>query len=169
MASKRIAQSAVNWTSLAERVPAGQKAMLTAFKTKSDNYLRRVLANPESPPKIDWSFYKSRVAVAGMVDNFQKQYEALKIPYPADNYTSQVEAQAQKGMAAVQDFVKASNGRIAAAQAEVAKINAMLPYSEMTMEEFADAHPELSISSTNPTAWPHTPEDQKAAENVEHH
>lgn len=57
-----------------------------------------MLANPEVSPKIDWAYYKSRVAVAGMVDNFQKQYDALKIPYPADTVTPQVEAQAKKGV-----------------------------------------------------------------------
>jgi F-type H+-transporting ATPase subunit d len=56
------------------------------------------MANPEAAPKIDWSYYKSRVAVPGMVDNFQKQYEALKIPYPADTVTPQVEALAKKGV-----------------------------------------------------------------------
>lgn len=57
-----------------------------------------MLANPEVSPKIDWAYYKSRVAVSGMVDNFQKQYDALKIPYPADTVTPQVEAQAKKGV-----------------------------------------------------------------------
>jgi F-type H+-transporting ATPase subunit d len=56
------------------------------------------MANPETAPKIDWAFYKSRVAVTGMVDNFQKHYEALKIAYPADTVTPQVEAQAKEGV-----------------------------------------------------------------------
>jgi F-type H+-transporting ATPase subunit d len=73
-------------------------------------------------------------------------------------------------LAAVQEYVKQSNNRIAAAQTELAKLAALLPYSEMTMEEFADAHPELAINSNAPTAWPHGPEDQKEPENAgEHH
>ena len=40
--SRRIAQSAVNWASIAERVPANQKAMYAAFKSKSDKYMRRL-------------------------------------------------------------------------------------------------------------------------------
>lgn len=43
----------------------------------------RVTANPENPPKIDWAFYKSKVPVAGLVDQFQKAYTDLKVPYPA--------------------------------------------------------------------------------------
>jgi F-type H+-transporting ATPase subunit d len=73
-------------------------------------------------------------------------------------------------MAAVQEFVNASNARIELSKSEVAKLSALLPYSEMTMEEFADAHPELSINVNEPTAWPHTAEDQKLPENAgEHH
>lgn len=43
MASRRIAQSSVNWAAIAERVPPAQKTSLTAFKSKSDKYLRRYL------------------------------------------------------------------------------------------------------------------------------
>lgn len=52
----------------------------------------RVTANPETPPKIDWAFYKKNVPIVGLVDKFQKEYEAFKVPYPADKYTSLVEA-----------------------------------------------------------------------------
>lgn len=73
-------------------------------------------------------------------------------------------------MAAVQEFAKASNARIELSKSEIAKLSAMLPYSEMTMEEFAEAHPELSINVNAPTAWPHNPEDQKVPDNAgEHH
>jgi len=53
----------------------------------------RVVANPETAPKIDWAAYKSKIGVAGLVDNFQKQYDAFKIPYPADKLTADVNAQ----------------------------------------------------------------------------
>lgn len=48
---------------------------------------------PENVPKIDWAHYKKQIPVAGMVDNFQKEYESLKVAYPADKYTSIVEEQ----------------------------------------------------------------------------
>lgn len=53
-------------------------------------------ANPESPPKIDWMYYKKVVPVPGMVDNFQKQYESMIIPFPADTATSLISAQEQE-------------------------------------------------------------------------
>lgn len=52
-----------------------------------------VLANPESAPKIDFSSYKSKIPIPGLVDSLQKQYEAFKVPYPADKLTSEVNAQ----------------------------------------------------------------------------
>lgn len=39
--SRRIAQSSINWAAIAERVPANQRTNFTAFKSKSDKYLRR--------------------------------------------------------------------------------------------------------------------------------
>lgn len=50
-------------------------------------------ANPEVPPKIDWAYYKKNIALAGLVDKFQKEYESFAIPYPADKYTSQLDGQ----------------------------------------------------------------------------
>lgn len=74
---------------------------------------RRVLANPEKPPAIDWAFYKSRVPVAGMVDDFQKQYAALTIPYPPDTISSQIDTQEKEIKADIQKFKAESNARIA--------------------------------------------------------
>ncbi|XP_049298224.1 ATP synthase subunit d, mitochondrial [Anopheles funestus] len=171
MASRRIAQSSVNWASLAERVPPNQKPNLAAFKTKSDKYLRSVVANPETPPKIDWSFYKKNVPVAGMVDKFQKAYEALQIPYPADNVTKLVEAQEKEVQQEISKFVKDSEARIADFQTQIATLKALLPYDQMTMEDFRDSFPEQALDPINrPSFWPHTPEEQEpGAPNAEPH
>lgn len=161
MASRRVAQSSINWSAIAERVPPHQKTNFQAFKSRSDKYLRAVLANPAESPKIDWSYYKNRVAVAGLVDNFQKSYEALKVPFPADNVSPQVEQLRKELQADIEKFKKESNARIADHQKEVERVNSLLPYDQMTMEDFRDAHPELALDPINkPTFWPHFPEDQ---------
>lgn len=161
MAAKRITQSNINWSALAERVPPNQKQNFIAFKSRSDKYLRSVLANPEQSPKIDWAFYKNRVAVAGLVDTFQKSYEALKVPYPVDNLTSQVEAQCKEILNDIEVFKKGSEQRIVEYKKELEKVKAMIPYDQMTMEDFKDAHPECALDPLNkPTFWPHTPEEQ---------
>lgn len=72
----------------------------------------RVAANPENPPALDWNFYKKYVSVPGMVAEFQKQYEALKVPYPVDNYSSKVDEQERQVKAEVEKFKKESEQRI---------------------------------------------------------
>lgn len=136
--AKRISQSSVNWASLAERVPAEQRVNLAGFKIKSDSYLRRlvltwsiwlhnyfvedsgyyrpvfrVLANPPETPKINWAQYKNTIPVAGMVDNFQKKFEALSIPYPADTLSAKVDAQWAEVKKSIEAFVNESNANIA--------------------------------------------------------
>merc|ERR1711911_530128 len=93
MAAKRIAQSAINWGAIAEKVGESQRPMFNSFKSKSDAYLRKVLANPEAPPAIDWAFYKQKIAAPVLVDSFQKHYEALKVPYPANKVSPLIDAQ----------------------------------------------------------------------------
>lgn len=70
------------------------------------------MAYPEKPPAIDWSFYKARVPVAGMVDDFQKQYSAITIPFPPDTRTSEVDAQEKEIRADVEKYKAESNARI---------------------------------------------------------
>lgn len=44
---------------------------------------------------------------------------------------------------------------------EIEAIKSMLPFSEMTMEDFRDAYPEHALDPINkPTIWPHIPEVQ---------
>lgn len=72
-----------------------------------------MMANPAEPPKINWALYKQSVPIPGMVDTFQKQYESLKVPYPADTLTAQVEAQWNEVKKAIENFVQQSNATIA--------------------------------------------------------
>lgn len=90
MASRRVATTAVNWTEFARKIPPSQKASFAAMKQKYDDYLRAVNSLPESAPKIAFDGYKSKIPVAGMVDEFQKKYEGLQIPYPKDNVSGSV-------------------------------------------------------------------------------
>lgn len=160
MAARRVTASSINWASLAERVPANQKVSFNNFKAKSDSYLRAVLANPENPPKIDWASYKKLVS-ASLVDTFQQKYDALKVPYPADNVSASIDAQAKETKTEVDNFVKASKARISEHQSAISHIQGLLPYEQMTLEDYRDAFPDKALDPVNrPTFWPHTPEDQ---------
>ncbi|KAM8707268.1 hypothetical protein ACLKA7_011374 [Drosophila subpalustris] len=171
MAARRIAQSSINWSALAERVPPNQKSSFGAFKTKADIYVRAVMANPENPPKIDWAHYKNLVPIAGLVDSFQKQYDALSVPYPKDNFSSQVDTEIEQSKSDISSYKKASEERIKNYQKEIAHLKSLLPYEQMTMEDYRDAFPEAALDPINkPTFWPHTPEEQvgyKSKEQIE--
>merc|ERR1711942_468945 len=160
MAARRIAASAINWGEFATRVPAGQRGAFNAFKGKSDAHLRAVLALPDALPAIDFSAYASKISVPGMVENFQKQYEAIAIPYPEDTVSGAIDEQEAAAAVEVKEFVAASVARIGALEADLAHWNSMIPYDQMTMEEWAEAFPEQTINVDNPTLWPHEPEDQ---------
>lgn len=58
----------------------------------------RVLANPANPPAIDWAVYQQKVAVPGLVESFKKQYEALKVPYPVDKVSPQIDVQEKEAV-----------------------------------------------------------------------
>lgn len=173
MAAKRITQSSINWTELAERIPAAQKGNFIQFKGRSDKYLRAVAANPAQSPKIDWAQYKGRVATAGIVDSFQKAYEALKIPYPQDTVSGQVDQLRTQSQQAIAEFAKESAARIATHESEITRLKGLLPYNQMTLEDFYDAHPELALDPLkNPTFWPHDEESQPGyvdPKDEEHH
>lgn len=170
MAARRVTQSSVNWSALAERVSESQRTSFVAFKTKSDKYLRSVTANPEAPPAINWTHYEKSIAIPGLVQTFKSQYEGMKIAYPADSYTKQVESQEVEAKKEIEQFVKASEARIAAYKKEIDHLKSLLPFDQMTLEDFRDAFPDQALDAINkPTFWPHNPEEQIEEKPVEHH
>lgn len=171
--AKRITQSNINWSALGERVPVAQKNHFLAFKSRSDKYLRAMMANPEQPPKIDWAAYKSKIPIPGLVESFQKSYESLKVPYPADTLSSEVDKLRTQVSNDIAKFKKESDARIAAHKSEAERIKSLLPYAQMTMEDFRDAHPDQALDPLNrPTFWPHDDDIQpwsKYEEDDGHH
>lgn len=110
---------------------------------KHSEYDNSVTSNPESAPKIDWAYYKSRITVPGLVDTFQKNYDSVKVPYPPDNLTSQVVTQEGQVKSEIDNFKSSSNARISEHQKAIEHLKALLPYEQMTMEDYRDAFPEV--------------------------
>ncbi|TFK04594.1 DNA damage-inducible transcript 3 protein [Platysternon megacephalum] len=61
-------------------------------------HLYRLTSLPETPPATDWVYYKTAVAKAGMVDEFEKKYNALKVPEPVDTQRDKINAQEQEAV-----------------------------------------------------------------------
>ncbi|PIO15920.1 hypothetical protein AB205_0216230 [Aquarana catesbeiana] len=73
MAGRRAATKAIDWLAFAERVPPNQKAMFNALKTRSDAVAAKLTSLPAKPPTIDWAYYRTTIAKAGLVDEFEKK------------------------------------------------------------------------------------------------
>ncbi|CAL1280175.1 unnamed protein product [Larinioides sclopetarius] len=135
MASKRFVRSAIDWAAFTQRVPPSEKLKFQAFKAKVDGYTKKLMSYPEKCPSIDFQMYRSRLPNPAMVDEFEKQFNAVKIPYPADKLTPLIDEQEKKVVQWWKD---------------------MMPFDEMTMDDFKDYFPDpkLDVYET-PNFWPH--------------
>ncbi|GFQ90749.1 ATP synthase subunit d, mitochondrial [Trichonephila clavata] len=155
MAAKRFVKSSIDWAAFAERVPSAEKIKFQTFKVKVDGYTKKLLSYPEKPPTIDFASYKARLPNLAMVDEFEKQFKAVKVPFPADKLTPLIEEQEKK-----------IDGQIKLAQ-ELADLNCkyyekklqwlkdMMPFDEMTLDDYKDYFPDpkLDVYET-PNFWP---------------
>ncbi|XP_066836031.1 ATP synthase subunit d, mitochondrial [Anser cygnoides] len=157
MAGRRAALKAIDWAAFAERVPTNQRAMFNALKTRSDALSARLASLPEKPPAIDWAHYKAAIAKAGMVDEFQKKFSALKIPEPVDTQSAKIDAQEQESAKNTAEYVQASKARIAQYEQHLQKLKSMIPFEQMTIEDMAEAFPETKLDKEKHPFWPHKP------------
>ncbi|KAJ8037129.1 ATP synthase subunit d, mitochondrial [Holothuria leucospilota] len=157
MAARRVGRKVIDWAAFAERVPANQKSQFNALKSKADALKTKINTVPEKPLAINWDMYKQSVPVAGLVDKFQKEYDALKVPYPKDTATVKVNAQEKEMDQDVAKFVAESNKRIKEYEAKIEALNNMVPFEDMTVEEYEDMYPELKERKKKYPYWPHFP------------
>ncbi|XP_048344118.1 ATP synthase subunit d, mitochondrial isoform X1 [Sphaerodactylus townsendi] len=157
MAGRRATLKAIDWMAFAERVPPNQKPMFNALKTRSDALSAKLTTLPESPPAIDWAFYKTAIARPGMVDEFEQKYKAVKVPEPVDNQTAKIEAQEQEANKSAASYTEASKARIVQYEKELRKLKSMIPFDQMTFEDYNEAFPETKLDKEKYPYWPHRP------------
>ncbi|CAM4555474.1 unnamed protein product [Lepidochelys kempii] len=178
MAGRRATLKAIDWMAFAERVPPNQRAMFNALKTRSDALSAKLTSLPEKPPAIDWVYYKTAVAKAGMVDEFEKKYSALKVPEPVDTQTDKITAQEQEAYNALEvpepvdtqtdkinaqeqeatksaaEYVQASKSRIVQHEKQLEKFRTMIPFDQMTFEDLNEVFPETKLDKEKYPYWP---------------
>ncbi|KAM3624444.1 uncharacterized protein V6R79_023500 [Siganus canaliculatus] len=157
MAGRRVALKAIDWVAFAERVPPNQRGMFNALKTRTDTIAAKLASLPETPVAIDWNYYKSAVAKAGMVEEFEKKFKALQIPEPVDTQTTSINAQEAESNKSAQAYVEGSKARIAQYESELAKFQNMIPFDQMTVEDLNDTFPETKLDKVKNPYWPHKP------------
>ncbi|XP_051988804.1 ATP synthase subunit d, mitochondrial-like [Xyrauchen texanus] len=157
MAGRRAAVKAIDWLAFAERVPPNQRAMFNSLKTRSDAITAKLASLPEKPAPIDWSFYRSVVARAGMVDEFEKKFATLTVPEPVDNQTAKIDAQEQEANKNAAVYLEASKARIAEYEMGLEKFRNMIPFDQMTIEDLNHTFPETKLDKAKHPYWPHKP------------
>ncbi|XP_053152622.1 ATP synthase subunit d, mitochondrial [Hemicordylus capensis] len=157
MAGRRVALKAIDWLAFAERVPPNQKPMFNALKTRSDALSAKLSSLPETPPAIDWAYYKTAIAKAGLVDEFEQKFKALKVPEPKDTQSAKIDVEEKEADKSAAAYVQESKNRIAQYEKELQKFKNMIPFDQMTMDEYYEAFPETRLDKEKYPYWPHKP------------
>merc|ERR1712072_1466805 len=124
----------------------GNKGAFTALKTKQDSFVRTINQLPDALTAIDFAAYRGRIAPA-MVDDFEKKYKGLEIPYPKDTTAAELVGEGAKQKTAYEKYVAESQARCGTVTTELTKWEGMMPVEEMNRKKQWRRFPILCLST----------------------
>ncbi|SPP73454.1 titin [Drosophila guanche] len=160
----------MNMSDILVRVPPNQLPQFQMFKKRNEEYRARVRKYPDAMPKIDWDYYRKNVRpeFVSWVKQFEQKYDKLDTLFvnrhamiSTRRYYEEVNKETEEICEKIREYKEESDKRIKALNEQLDILKAMMPYQDMTMEQFCQHRPHLAPDFINkPTFWPHTPEEQ---------
>ncbi|EDW91910.1 proteoglycan 4 [Drosophila yakuba] len=168
--AKKTSCQVIQLADLKKQVPPSQLPKFQMFAKKHEEYKERVRKYPESLPTIDWEYYRQNVReeFVDWVKGYETKYDKLHSVFENRHaivdhkrYFDLVDKEKEEVVKSISEYKAESNKRIKELTERLECMKSMLPYDQMTMEEFCFARPHLAPDFINkPTFWPHTPEEQ---------
>lgn len=147
--SRAVAKVTADWSKLATKVHRTEVPKLNKFKSRVDASAVKLASLPDSLPKIDWDYYKANASDAKIVEEIQKKYSSLKIDVPKapESRLAELKQAQLDDERRYKAFAEVAKSYIDSSEVVKTKFKNMLPFREMTLEDWALTFPEWTNHS----------------------